>query len=133
MRRPAAVLASAQELRRHTAPALLLARARARPDAVAFRAKSRGLYQETTWAQYALQVARAAKGLQALGLARGDRIAIMADACAAWLIADLAAQSTPLCCQKRRSSPSTIAATSAGDTPSSGVHSNRRTRMSMRS
>ena len=93
MRRPAAVLASTPQLRRSTAPALLVARARARPDAVAFRAKSRGLYQETTWAQYALQVARAAKGLRALGLARGDRIAIMADACAAWLIADLAAQS----------------------------------------
>jgi long-chain acyl-CoA synthetase len=93
MHRPGPALASAQELRRSTAPALLLARARARPAAVAFRAKNRGIYREKTWAQYAADVARAAKGLRALGLKRGDRIAIMADACEAWLIADLAAQS----------------------------------------
>jgi len=93
MHRPGPLLASAQELRRSTAPALLLARARARPAAVAFRAKNRGIYREKTWAQYAADVARAAKGLRALGLKRGDRIAIMADACEAWLIADLAAQS----------------------------------------
>lgn len=93
MHRPGPALACAQELRRSTAPALLLARARARPEAVAFRAKNRGIYREKTWAQYAADVARAAKGLRALGLKRGDRIAIMADACEAWLIADLAAQS----------------------------------------
>jgi long-chain acyl-CoA synthetase len=93
MHRPGPALASAQDLRRSTAPALLLARARARPEAVAFRAKNRGIYQEKTWAQYAADVARTAKGLRALGLKRGDRIAIMADACEAWLIADLAAQS----------------------------------------
>ena len=93
MHRSAPSLASADQLRGSTAPALLLARARARPDAVAFRAKTRGIYREKTWAQYAAEVARAAKGLAALGLKRGERIAIMADACEAWLIADLAAQS----------------------------------------
>ena len=93
MHRPSSSLASAHQLRRSTAPALLLARALARPEAVAFRAKNRGLYREKTWAQYAADVARAAKGLSALGLKRGERIAIMADACEAWLIADLAAQS----------------------------------------
>jgi long-chain acyl-CoA synthetase len=93
MHHPGPALASAQALRRSTAPALLLARARARPEAIAFRAKNRGIYREKTWAQYAAEVARAAKGLRALGLERGDRIAIMADACEAWLIADLAAQS----------------------------------------
>ena len=46
-------LASAEELRRTTAPALLLARARKEPGRVAFRAKKRGLYLERTWAQYA--------------------------------------------------------------------------------
>ena len=93
MHRPSSTLASAHQLRQSTAPALLLARALARPEAVAFRAKNRGLYREKTWAQYAADVARAAKGLSALGLKRGERIAIMADACEAWLIADLAAQS----------------------------------------
>ncbi|HEU0061912.1 MAG TPA: AMP-binding protein [Hyphomicrobiaceae bacterium] len=93
MHRPDPALASAPELRRSTAPALLIARARARPGAIAFRAKHRGIYREKTWAQYAAEVARAAKGLSTLGLKRGERIAIMADACEAWLIADLAAQS----------------------------------------
>jgi len=93
MHRPPPALASAHELRRSTAPALLLQRARTRPEMVAFRAQIRGIYREKTWAQYATDVARAAKGLSALGLRRGERIAILADACEAWLIADLAAQS----------------------------------------
>jgi long-chain acyl-CoA synthetase len=92
MHHPAPRLAAVQDLRRMTAPALLLERARTCPDAIAFRAKTRGIYQVTTWAQLAALVARAAKGMSLLGLKAGDRIAIMADACAAWLIADLAAQ-----------------------------------------
>src|SRR5262245_61203683 len=92
MHHPAPRLAPVQDLRRTTAPALLLERARTAPDGTAFRAKTRGIYQATTWAQYAALVARAAKGMSLLGLKAGDRVAIMADACAAWLIADLAAQ-----------------------------------------
>ena len=37
-------------------------------------------------------VARAARGLQALGLARGERVAIMGDACEEWILCDLGAQ-----------------------------------------
>jgi long-chain acyl-CoA synthetase len=92
MHHPAPRLAAVQDLRRTTAPALLLERARTSPNGTAFRAKTRGIYQATTWAQYAALVARAAKGMSLLGLKAGDRVAIMADACAAWLIADLAAQ-----------------------------------------
>jgi long-chain acyl-CoA synthetase len=92
MQAPASRLASAQDLRRTTAPALLLERASACPEAIAFRAKTRGIYCATTWAQYAALVAGAAKGMSLLGLQSGDRIAIMADASPAWLIADLAAQ-----------------------------------------
>jgi long-chain acyl-CoA synthetase len=92
--RPTAIpLRTLDELRRTTAPSLLIERARSRPDAAAFRAKKLGLYRERTWLDYALLVARAAKGLEALGLKSGDRIAIMADACEEWLVADLAAQS----------------------------------------
>lgn len=76
-----------------TAPALLLQRARTHPHVVAFRAKKRGVYIERSWAQYAALVAHTAKGLAALGLATGDRVAIMADACEEWPVADLAAQS----------------------------------------
>src|SRR5258705_12533633 len=86
-------LATADRLRRGTAPALLIERARRRPTAVAFRAKRRGIYAQVTWADYALEVARAARGLSALGVASGDRVAIMADACQEWPITDLAAQS----------------------------------------
>lgn len=76
-----------------TAPALLAERARREPEGVAFRAKKLGLYQERTWAGYATQVARCAHGLKTLGLASGERIAIMGDACEEWLLADLGAQS----------------------------------------
>jgi long-chain acyl-CoA synthetase len=86
-------LRSAEELRRTTAPALLVERARSEPQRVAFRAKSLGLYHECTWGDYARRVARTAKALAACGLNAGERIAIMADACEEWLICDLAAQS----------------------------------------
>jgi long-chain acyl-CoA synthetase len=89
----AARLRSADELRRMTAPALLLERARQSPDGVAFRAKQLGIYRERTWRDYAGMVARTAKALAAEGLRAGERVAIMADVCEAWLICDQAAQS----------------------------------------
>src|SRR5262245_32322833 len=93
MRHPVEPLHSREALRSTTAPRLLLERARRRPHAPAFRAKKHGLYRERDWQAYAGLVARAAKGLAALGVGAGDRVAIMADACEEWLIADLAAQS----------------------------------------
>ncbi|MGC2520781.1 MAG: AMP-binding protein [Burkholderiales bacterium] len=81
------------ELRRKNAPLLLAERARATPDAVAFRAKKLGIYRERTWADYAALVARCAAGLQTLGLERGERVAIMGDAREEWMICDLAVQS----------------------------------------
>src|SRR5262245_43580056 len=80
-------------LRRKTAPQLLAERARATPDVVAFRSKHLGRYRERTWHDYAVMVARCARGLRDLGLARGERVAIMGDPCEEWVIADLAAQS----------------------------------------
>jgi long-chain acyl-CoA synthetase len=93
IRKPARTLRSADDLRRTTAPALLVERARTEPDAVAFRSKALGLYRERTWAQYALLTARTARALAAAGLQAGERIAIMADVCEEWLICDMAAQS----------------------------------------
>ena len=93
MREAANTLRSADELRRTTAPALLLERARRGPDKVAFRSKKLGIYRERTWRQYTQLVARTAKAFAAGGLQGGERIAIMADACEEWLICDLAAQS----------------------------------------
>ncbi|HEV8095182.1 MAG TPA: long-chain fatty acid--CoA ligase [Burkholderiales bacterium] len=83
---------NASELRRTSAPALLARRARAEPGAVAYRAKHLGLYRERTWSDYARLVARTAHGLRSLGLARGERVAIMGDACEEWMLADLGAQ-----------------------------------------
>lgn len=80
-------------LRRKTVPLLLCERARASPDKVAFRSKHLGLYRERTWRDYAAMVARAARALETLGLAGGERVAIMGEACEEWLICDLAAQS----------------------------------------
>jgi long-chain acyl-CoA synthetase len=89
---PGDILTSAN-LRNSSAPALLATRARRDPEGIAYRAKHLGLYRERTWQEYARRVARAAHGLRALGLARGERIAIMGDACEEWMLADLGAQS----------------------------------------
>ncbi|MGE0060757.1 MAG: long-chain fatty acid--CoA ligase, partial [Xanthobacteraceae bacterium] len=82
-----------EKLRRTTAPHLLCDRARTSPDSVAFRSKKFGVYRERTWLDYAALVARAARALQSLGLARGERVAIMGDVCEEWMICDLAVQS----------------------------------------
>jgi long-chain acyl-CoA synthetase len=80
-------------LRSKTAPQLLCERARAIPDRVAFRSKHLGLYRERRWRDYAAMVARAARAFMQLGLGRGERVAIMGEACEEWMICDLAAQS----------------------------------------
>jgi hypothetical protein len=79
-------------LRGKSAPLLLCERARTEPDSVAFRSKHLGLYRERSWRDYATLVARTARAFSELGLARGERVAIMGDACEEWLICDLAAQ-----------------------------------------
>ena len=71
---------------------LLAERARTHGQGLAYRAKRLGLYSEVGWSEYATQVARCAAGLQRLGLKRGERVAIMGDACPEWMIADLGAQ-----------------------------------------
>lgn len=85
-------LAEYEKLRRMTAPALLCERARTDPGAVAYRAKKRGLYLERNWSEYALSVARCAAAFEKLGVASGDRVAIMGDPCEEWIVADMAAQ-----------------------------------------
>jgi len=75
-----------------SAPALLAERASVEPAGIAYRAKMLGLYAERTWADYAGKVAAMAHGLRTLGVAAGERVAIMGDACEEWLIADQGAQ-----------------------------------------
>src|SRR5262245_8330519 len=76
-----------------TVPQVLCRRARATPDAIAFRSKHRGIYRERSFRDYAALVGQCALGLRALGVAPGERIAIMGDPCEEWMIADLAGQS----------------------------------------
>lgn len=75
-----------------SAPALLARHAASVPDSLAFRSKHLGLYRERTWRDYAALVGRAAIALEALGVSKGDRVAIMGDPCEEWVIADLGAQ-----------------------------------------
>jgi long-chain acyl-CoA synthetase len=79
-------------LRRKTVPGVLAERARQAPDQVAYRAKKLGLYRERTWRQYAALAGRVADGFARLGLTRGERVAIIGDACEEWMLADLGAQ-----------------------------------------
>src|SRR5712692_9676389 len=75
-----------------TLPALLQERARQTPRQVALRAKELGIWRQTTWAAYLDQVRLFALGLRALGLERGDTVAIIGDNRPATVIAELAAQ-----------------------------------------
>ena len=92
--KPATTLRSADELRRTTAPALLVERARhaARRDRLPLQGSSASI-ASGRGRDYASMVARTAKAFAAQGLQAGERIAIMADACEEWLICDQAAQS----------------------------------------
>lgn len=89
---PGAASLSARMLRESTAPRLLVERARATPDAIVLRSKDLGLYRERSFAQLAAMVARCASALRALGVRKGDRVAIMGDPCEEWIVTDLAAQ-----------------------------------------
>ena len=73
-------------------PGLLLRHASERPDDVALREKHRGVWRETTWAQYAERSARVGLGLLELGVQPGDKVAIHSENRPEWLLADLGAQ-----------------------------------------
>jgi long-chain acyl-CoA synthetase len=75
-----------------TIPLLLADAVRERGKKIALRAKRRGLYRETTWRELAEQVERIGRGLIALGVQPGDRVAIVGDPSPEWLLADFAAQ-----------------------------------------
>jgi long-chain acyl-CoA synthetase len=72
-------------------PQIFAERAAETPDVVAFRYKERGVYRELTWSAYWQRVRQAACGLVARGVAPGDRVAIIADPTAEYLVAQLAA------------------------------------------
>lgn len=75
-----------------TLPQVLAARAAEHPTRVALRHKDLGRWREYTWADYAGQVARAGLAFRALGVAAGDRVAIIGENRPEWIFADLGVQ-----------------------------------------
>ena len=86
-------LSPSAEMLELTLPQLLLKRAEATPDRVAFRKKDYGIWNELTWGEVAERVRNAALGLLSLGVAPGDKVAVLADNIPEWPILELAAQS----------------------------------------
>lgn len=76
-----------------TLPALLSENARNRGDRTAIREKEWGVWQKSTWREYAVAVAEFAAGLESLELGRGDIVILIGDNRPEWLIAELAIQS----------------------------------------
>jgi long-chain acyl-CoA synthetase len=76
-----------------TLVALLAATAERLPKRVAIREKRLGIWQEVPWPAYADTVGRLARGLAAVGLRRGQCLAIIAENRPQWLYTELAAQS----------------------------------------
>ncbi|MEW6262156.1 MAG: AMP-binding protein [Thermodesulfobacteriota bacterium] len=60
-------------------------------DRVALRRKDRGIWRRITWREYGRLVREAAAGLMALGLERGDRVAVLGDNRPEWLVCHLGA------------------------------------------
>lgn len=79
-------------LRSKNGPLLLAERAREMPSGIAYRAKDRGIYRERSWRFWAAQSGRFAIALRELGLAKGDRLAVMGDPFEEWAVCDLGAQ-----------------------------------------
>jgi long-chain acyl-CoA synthetase len=75
-----------------TIPGLLLDVAKRRGSRIALRAKHFGIYQDLTWSDLLDRVAEIGLGLCALNVKPGDRVAIVGDPLAEWLLSDFAAQ-----------------------------------------
>lgn len=75
-----------------TLPGLLRHWARTRPQAVALREKRLGVWHRITYADYFRNVGQLAQGFAALGLTRGETIAVASENTPEWLYSDLAAQ-----------------------------------------
>jgi long-chain acyl-CoA synthetase len=83
--------ALAEQTRGQTVPSRFLQTVRARPDAVALRAKDGDGWREMTFAQYADAACRVAAGLQELGVGRGDRVVLMMRNRPEFYVADMGA------------------------------------------
>jgi long-chain acyl-CoA synthetase len=73
-------------------PGLLLDVVRRRGAEVALRTKGLGVYRDVTWNEVLERISRIGLGLCVLGVEPGDRVAIVGDPSADWLLCDFAAQ-----------------------------------------
>src|SRR5262249_3585031 len=77
---------------RGTLPRLLASQGARLGSQIALREKQFGIWQQVTWAEYAAHVRAVCLGLVALGLERGDRVAVICGNRPAWLYTELAVQ-----------------------------------------
>ena len=70
----------------------ILHRAVTNPVDVALRFHHLGVWEQTTWHQYAESIDAAARGLANLGVVRGSRVGLVAENSPAWLVAFFAVQ-----------------------------------------
>jgi long-chain acyl-CoA synthetase len=68
-----------------TLPQALQAIAAGQPDRIAMRMKEYGIWHDITWSQYYANVRKVAMGLHALGVKRGDHVAIVGENQPEWL------------------------------------------------
>ncbi|HSR12553.1 MAG TPA: AMP-binding protein [Thermodesulfobacteriota bacterium] len=76
-----------------TLPQGLAALAARQPGRVAMRRKEYGIWQDITWAEYHAQVRKVAMGLHALGVRRGDHVAIVGENQPEWLFSAMGVMS----------------------------------------
>ena len=72
-----------------TIPTMIRDRLQRHPAKTALRRKEDGAYKDISWEAMGVQIETYARGLLALGLASGDRVAIMARNCPEWVYTDL--------------------------------------------
>jgi len=75
-----------------TIPGLLLDVVAKRGEQVALRTKRLGIYRDVTWSSLLTRITAIGLGLRALGIQNSDRVAIVGDPLAEWLLADFAGQ-----------------------------------------
>jgi len=75
-----------------TLPGLLASNRQRFAGRTALREKELGVWKEVSWNEYYDHVKYCSLGFLALGLQKGDKVAILGDNCREWLYADLAAQ-----------------------------------------
>jgi len=74
-----------------TVPKMFIERVSQHPEKVAMRYKYLGVWRDITWAEYLEQVRHTCLGLTALGIERGDRVAVIGENRPEWLFSDMAA------------------------------------------